>query len=191
VSALFAINFRRESYIKEVARARRRVIALGVWVAYFGVLGILLGLYGLNCASLTRRAALLERQAARVPASAGSQPWTLSPAELSDVEHYLSNPSRWRNRLARLAELTPTNARITALALNPDNISGPAEENRLVISGELRIVPGADRMHGVVAFVDSLRGDPKFSAGYGSIRLVSTKISENPGLVAEFSVECR
>jgi hypothetical protein len=191
VSALFTINFRRETYLKEVARARRRVIALGAWVAYFGVLGIVLGLYGLNCASLVRRAGVLERQAARMQGVDHKTEWKVPADEMARVDRYVANPARWRDRLVRLAQVMPTNARITSLAVNPDNMSGPDQENRLVISGEYRIAPGVDRMHGVVAIVDSLRRDTVFSRGYGSIRLVTTKISEQSGMVADFTIECR
>ena len=48
MSVLFTINFHREAYQRELARARRRVILLGVWVAYFGVIGVVMGLYGRN-----------------------------------------------------------------------------------------------------------------------------------------------
>jgi len=191
VSALFSINFRRETYLKEVARARRRVIALGAWVAYFGVLGIVLGLYGLNCASLVRRASLLERQAAHMQGADHRAEWKVPAEELARVEHYVASPARWRDRLVRLAQVMPPSARITSLAVNPDNMSGPDQENRLVISGEYKIAPGVDRMRGVVAIVDSLRRDPVFSSGYGSIRLVTTKISEQSGMVADFTIECR
>ena len=63
---IFTINFRREAYQREVERTRRRVITLGASLAYFGAMVVVLGLYGLNCASLTRRAAQFERSAARI-----------------------------------------------------------------------------------------------------------------------------
>jgi Tfp pilus assembly protein PilN len=191
VSALFTINFRRETYLKEVARARRRVIALGVWVAYFGVLVIVLGLYGLNCVSLARRAAQLERHASRVSQNDRREEWRVSPDALAEVERAVDNPIRWRNRLMRLSQLIPPNARLTSVAANPDNVSGIAEQNRLMISGEYKIAQGQDRMRGVVAMVGALRGDSLFSVGYQTIRLVTTRISESSGTVAEFTIECR
>jgi hypothetical protein len=87
--------------------------------------------------------------------------------------------------------LIPVNARLTSLAVNPDNMSGAAEQNRLVISGEYKIAPGQDRMHGVVEMVGALRADSLFSVGYQTIRLVTTRISESSGTVAEFTIECR
>jgi Tfp pilus assembly protein PilN len=191
VSALFTINFRRESYLKELARARRRLLALGLWVAYFGVLGIVLGLYGLNCASLVRRSVQLERQASRVSQDGRRDEWKVTPEALAEVENAVNSPTKWRNRLTRLARLIPANARLTSIAANPDNMSGAAEQNRLMISGEYRIAPGQDRMHGVVEMVGALRGDTLFSAGYQTIRLVTTRISESSGTVAEFTIECR
>jgi hypothetical protein len=191
MSALFTINFRRETYLKEVARARRRVIALGVWVAYFGVLILVVGLYGLNCVSLVRDARQLERHASRFAQNDRRDDWKVSPAALSEVEYAVTNPIRWRNRLQRLSQLIPPGAKLTSLAANPDNMSGSAEANRLVISGEYRIAAGQDRMHGVVEMVGALRGDSLFSAGYQTIRLVTTKISESSGTVAEFTIECR
>ena len=52
MTPVFLINFRREAFRRERAEARRRAIGLGVWLAYFGGLAVLLGLYGLNCAEL-------------------------------------------------------------------------------------------------------------------------------------------
>jgi hypothetical protein len=192
VSPLFNINFRRESYLREVARARRRVVALGTWVAYFGVLAVVLGLYGLNCAVLARRAARIERQTATMHSQVGSRDdWKVEPGELSVVERYVANPIRWRNRLGRLAALMPANAKLMTLAVNPDNLTGPAEENRLVISGQLKLAPGQDRMRGVVDIVSALRADSLFSAGYRTIRLATTRINEGAGSVAEFVIECQ
>ena len=120
MNALFTINFRREAYVQEVARRRRRVIALGVWVGYFGLIAVLLGLYGLNCAALARRSAQLERQTMQIRRN-GSSPQTnqLEPGELALVEGYISSTRRWRDRLARLGELMPPEARLTGVAINP------------------------------------------------------------------------
>lgn len=192
MSALFNINFRRESYLREVARARRRVIALGVWVAYFGVIAVVLGLYGLNCASLSRRVAQIERQAARARIHAGQRDdWKLPREDLVLVERYVTNAPRWRVRLERLASLVPANARLTSIAVNPDNLTGPLNENKLVISGRLRISADQDRMRGVVQLVSALRGDSAFAAQYGTIRLANTHILEDSEPMTEFVIECQ
>lgn len=192
MSQLFGINFRRESYLREVARARARVIALGAWVAYFGVMVVVLGLYGLNCASLTTRVARIERQAAKARTQAGQHTeWKVSSGQIGEIEHYVSNAHEWRERLAHLSTLLPSNARITSLALNPDNLSGAGYDNKLVLAGQMKLSSGEDRMHGVVALVSALRGDPAFAAGYHTIRLVTTRITEESGTVAEFTIECQ
>src|SRR5207249_3205609 len=117
LSTLFTINFRREAYLREVARTRHRVLVLGVWVAYFGVLGVLLGLYGLNCASLSRHLWQIERQTARARQVRGaSAEWKVQEAELTQVERYVLNPRQWHDRLARLAILLPPNVRLTSVA---------------------------------------------------------------------------
>ena len=191
MSPLFNINFRRESYLREVARARRRVIALGVWVAYFGVIAVVLGLYGLNCASLGRRVSQIERQAARARVHAGQRDdWKLPHEDLAMVERYVTSAPRWRVRLERLASLVPPNARLTSVAVNPDNLTGPLNENKLVIAGRLRLAD-QDRMRGVVQLVSALRGDSAFAAQYGTIRLANTHILEDPERVTEFVIECQ
>jgi hypothetical protein len=192
LSTLFGINFRRESYLRELARARNRVLALGAWVAYFGVMAVVLGLYGLNCASLTQRVARLERQEQRARAQAGQRTdWKLTPGQLGEIERYVSNTQSWRDRLEHFAAVMPANARLTSLALNPENLSGPANENKVVMTGQLKLAPGEDRMHGVVELVSALRHDKTISASYRTIRLVSTRTSEAGGPVAEFSIECQ
>jgi hypothetical protein len=192
LSALFAINFRRESYLRELARARNRVLALGAWVAYFGVMAVVLGLYGLNCASLTQRVTRLERQEQRARAQAGQRTdWKLTPGQLGEIERYVSNTQSWRDRLEHFAAVMPANARLTSLALNPENLSGPANENKVVMTGQLKLTPGEDRMHGVVELVSALRHDKTIGASYRTIRLVSTRTSEEGGPVAEFSIECQ
>ena len=190
MSALFAINFRREAYLQEVARARRRIVALGVWVAYFGVLVVALGLYGLNCASLTQRTRLIERQAARLRSADATQaPSQLRAAELGQLERYVLGARRWRDRLTRLAATLPPNARITSLTVNPQNLSDAAAQNLLVISGELRGAATQDRMRAVMRIVSTLREDKVFSEGYHNIRLSSTRVTEDG--TAEFVIECR
>jgi Tfp pilus assembly protein PilN len=192
VSALFTINFRREAYRREVARARRRVLLLGVWLTYFGVLAVVLGLYGLNCASLAQRSSRIERQAARMRAQQNSrQDWTIAPADLATAEQLYANPRRWRDKLMRLAALTPPNAILQSVAINPDNLSNAQDQNKLVITGELRVPLAQDRMRGVVQLVNALRADSSFASGYQNIRLGPSRISEASGPVAEFVIECR
>jgi hypothetical protein len=191
MSAYFTINFRREAYQREVARTRRRLFALGTWVAYFGALAVLLGLYGLNCSALTRRAAAYERQAARLQAQGSSTEWQVAPEQLTVVEAFKANPPEWRDRLVRLAQLLPQNMVLTSLAVNPDNLSSPADQRRFVISGELRTSAGGDRMRPVAQLVSTLRADSVFARGYPTIRLASSQTLEAPATVTVFTIECR
>ena len=192
MSPLFAINFRREAYLKEVARTRRRVIALGVWVSYFGAIGLMLGLYGLNCAALNRRVAILERQTERVRGAQGATlQWNVRPGELGQIESYVMNSRQWRDRLAHLSIILPPNARLKTLALNPQNLGNAADQNLLVISGELRATPGQDRMQGVMKIVSAVHDDSVFAASYRNIKLASTRVEESTDGTAEFVIECR
>ena len=192
MSTAFTLNFRREAYRLELARTRRRVVAVGIWVTYFGVLAVLLGLYGLNCASLTQRVHLLEAQNKSMqtrhdPITA----WRPGPAELAQVEHTLANPGHWQIRLARLATLLPGDAQLTSVSANPDNQSGAAEQDRLLIVGVLRPTPGQDRMQGIMALVAALHADSLFGAQYRSIRLVESRLGGGADAPAEFRIECR
>jgi len=192
VSPVFTLNFRREAYRLELARTRRRLVAVGIWAAYFGVLAVVLGLYGLNCASLTQRARLLEAQSTRMqtrhdPATA----WQPGPAELAQVEQALANPRRWQIRLARLATVLPRDAMLTSVGANPDNQSGAADQERLLIIGILRPAAGQDRMQGIMALVAALHADSLFSAQYRTIRLVESRIGGGADAPAEFRIECR
>lgn len=192
MSSLFTINFRREAYQREVAHARRRVVLLGAWLAYFGALAVVLGLYGLNCASLTRRSSQIERQAVRMRALQKShQDWTIGAAELTTAEQFHANPRRWRDKLARLAVLLPPNAIVHSIAVNPDNLQGAQDQKKLVLTGEIRVPAGQDRMRGVVQLVSALHADSLFASGYENIRLASSRVSEGNGTVAEFVIECR
>ena len=192
MSPVFTVNFKREAYAREVARTRRRVVILGVWVTYFGVLALLLGLYSLNCMSLQRRVGQIERQAARLRSGrGGGTEWKLRPNDLTQVERYVTNTRQWRDRLTRLAEIMPPNAAVTSLALNPRNVSTPAEQNKLVITGTVRVAEGQDRMRSVMGIVTSLHRDSVFARSYSTIRLASTRVSESPQPVAEFVIECR
>ena len=190
MTPVFTINFRREAYQREVARARRRLVMLGGWVAYFGILVLILGLYALNCASLTRRVARIERQTARLRAVQSTrQEWTLDASQMTAVQNYQANPRYWREKLVRLAALLPSNAALTSIAVNPDNLA--AETNQLVLIGQLRPTAGQDPMRGVVQLVSSLQRDSAFAAGYRNIKLGSSHTSVGPGPTTEFVIECR
>jgi Tfp pilus assembly protein PilN len=192
MNPLFTINFRREAYLREVARSRRRVIVLGAWVAYFGVLTLLLGFYGLSCAALSRRVVLLERQTARLHGSQGAaMDWSARRAELTQVERYVLNPRGWHDRLVRLATILPPHVKLTSVAVNPQNLSGTADQNKLIVTGLLRASAGTDRMQGVMRVVSVMREDSVFARGYKTIKLSSTRVSEDAEGQAEFVIECR
>lgn len=192
MSPVFTINFRREAYQREVARTRRRLLLLGGWVTYFGVLALTLGLYGLNCGALIRRTHVMERAVAAAAANPAGRPdFRLDAADIVAIERFRENPARWRDRLLRLASLLPPSAAVTSIAVNPDNLPGLADQDLLVITGELRVPPGQDRMRPVVQLVSTLREDTLFARGYTSIRLTSSRATEVPGLATEFVIECR
>ena len=191
MSAIFGINFRREAYRLELARTRRRMASVGGWVAYFGVLVVVFGLYGLNCSSLLQRTRLLEAQIAH--ARTNPKPtlaWKPATLELAQVERLLDNPRRWQVRLGRLAALLPPNARLSAVAVNPDNQADPVNRERLVITGVLKTAPGQDRMQGIMQLVATLRADPLFAAQYRTIKLAESRIGGSD-VPAEFRIECR
>ena len=192
MSTLFTINFRREAYLRAVARARRRVLALGVWVAYFGVLAILIGLYILNAATLSRHLHQIERQTARarqIQGVAGN--WKLNNTELAQLERFVQNPRQWHDRLARLAAVLPSNVRLSSLVVNPQNVSGSADENKLVITGQFRPSPGQDRMQGVMKVVSTIHEDSLLKLSYQNVKLASTRVVEGGDGAAEFVIECR
>jgi Tfp pilus assembly protein PilN len=192
VSPIFEINFRREAHRQELSRARRRATELGTWVAYFGVLAVVLGLYGLNCHSLAQRVRSLEARNARLRTlQAPPETWKPQPAELAQVEGVLASTRRWRSRLERLAAVLPANVRLASLVVNPDNLSAPAEQERLVISGVLDPVAGQDRMQGIMQLVSTLHGDSLFAAQYRIIKLVESRTDGGSGAPAEFRIECR
>jgi hypothetical protein len=189
MSPLFAINFRREAYLREVARVRRRVLLLGGWVAYFGVLALVIGLYVLNGIALERRTRQVEVQVARAEKiSSDAAPWDSRSAELAQVSRYLLNPRQWRVRLVRLAALTPPNVALTLVAVNPDNMLSTLDQNTMHIEAILKPRPNEDRMSSIMAFVTALRKDPQFAAGYQTIRLTQ---SQATGPTSDFTVECR
>ena len=192
MSTLFTINFRREAYLRELKRTRRRAFVLGVWVAYFGALGVLIGLYALNGFSLSQRLSQIERQTERARrVKGGIADWKVRPPELVAVEHYVENPRRWHDRLARIAVLMPSNVRLGSIAVNPQNLSAEADRNKLVITGQLRPAPGQDRMQGVMRVVGMLHDDSLFARSYANIKLASTKVTESSAGATEFVIECR
>ena len=107
------------------------------------------------------------------------------------MEHYVTSASIWRERLAHLSAAMPINARLRSLALNPDNLSGPTDQNRLVIDGQLKLAPGENGVNGAEKIASALRKDPAFASGFRTIRLASTRTSEESGPVAEFVIECQ
>lgn len=189
MNATFTINFRREVFQRERARARRRAVRLGIWLAYFGALSIVLGLYALNTVSLARRTASLERQVERLRSQPSGGDWRPDQAEADFVARTLGDTGRWRDRLDRLAQLMPGNARLTDVSFNPDNVSG-SDRAKLLLTGELRPGAGGDRMQQVLAFVGTLSRDSLFASGYSNVRLVTTRAAAS-GEGAEFVIECR
>jgi hypothetical protein len=190
VNPIFTINFRREAYAQEVSRRRRRIISLGVWVAYFGLLSVVIGLYGLNSTALLRRSQMLQRQTTLIRRSATpALDAKLGPTELGQVEDYARSTRVWRDRLERLGELLPADARLTGLKVNPQNMSDADARNTLMISGEMRSAPGQDRMQGVMKIVSALRADSAFGRSFQNIKLASTRVAE--GGSAQFEIECR
>ena len=191
MNALFNINFRREAHQRELARARRRLVTLGVWVSYFGIVAVTMGLYGLNCAALSQRVTQLERQTARVESNRGDrEQWRIPSAEVGRIESYAGNPRRWHDRLARLAVLVPNDVRLTAIATNPSNQTGARAEDRLVLTGQMRVRRVEERMAGVMSFATRLREDSVFAAHYSNVRVTSTKIIDG-GSMTEFVIECQ
>jgi hypothetical protein len=189
MNIVFAINFRREAYQRELAKTRRRALQLGLWVLYFGGLGVVLGLYGLNSVSLAQRTARIERQAERMLRHPGAADWRPGRVEAVEIERHLRSTRQWRARLGRLPELLPVHARLQSLEFNPDNVSGAADV-KLVIAGEIRGAGGQDRLQQVMALSRALSRDSVFAAGFHNVRLVTTRTSSGPD-GAEFVIECR
>ena len=190
MSAIFQINFRREAYQREVARTRARAIQLGLWLLYFGALGVVLGLYALNTATLARRGMEIAHQVARLrrhPAT--DMEWRPGRPEAHEVERHLVNPRLWRDRLARLPDVLPANARLRSIQFNPDNVSGAADV-KLVLVGEMKGASGQERMAQVMSLVGTLSRDSAFSSAYRNVRLVTTRTTSD-GDGAEFVLECR
>ena len=190
MSPMFTINFRREAFQRERAKARRRAALLGVWLAYFGALGVVLGLYGLNCDSLRTRTRMMERQVAflRIGQQEGHD-WRPTSTDVAEVEARVTDARRWSGLLARLPGVLPAQARLLSLQYNPEQASG-AGERKFVITGEYRVPSGHDRTTSVMAFVNALARDSVFAANYPNVRLVTSRAAES-GDGAEFVIECR
>lgn len=192
MSPVFLINFRREAYQRELARSRARVISLGAWLSYFGVMVVIFGLYGLNFAAVKSRTRMAERQAQVLRESTDAQTdWSRQSAQLSMIERGVGDARLWRARLERLATALPANAQLISIEFNPKGASGGGDWNRLVLRGQLSVEAGQDRMRGVGTIVNTLRTDSLLSRRFHSIRLASTSISETRGNTAEFAIECR
>ena len=189
MSTLFSINFRREAFLRERAAARRRILGLGLWLAYFGVLGVVFGLYGLNCVSLGRRTEMLERQGMRLSAlNQGGREWRPSPAALGEVGGALLDARQWRDILAHLGGVLPRDARLTSLQFNPDNVSGAGR--KLVLAGQFKGPGGQDRTGSVVALVRAIARDSVIAARFSTVRLLTSRASATAG-GADFVIECR
>jgi hypothetical protein len=189
MSVQFQINFRREAFRRERTEARRRAVGIGVWLTYFGVLAVLLGLYGLNCAALGKRTEQLERQLARQRAlREGGSEWIASATDVAQVEPWVADAGRWRDLLGALPRLLPEGARLTGIQFNPEGVSGG--ERKLLLDGVLRVNSKLDGTAGVTDFVSVIAHDSLFASQFHSVRLVSTRAREG-GPEAEFEVECR
>ncbi len=188
MSLVFTINFRREAFRRERARARERVIRLGIWLAYFGVIGISMGLYAMNAFSLGTRTVNLERMATRMRAlESGHGDWRPREEDVIEIQRHAVDTGLWRDRLSRIGRVLPASARLTSLQWNPDNSSGV--DSKLVLAGMCRVPSGQDRMQSVMTFVHALQADTMMSASFRNIRLVTTSATEAGD--ARFVIECR
>lgn len=188
MNLVFQINFRREAFRRERERARARVVRLGSWLAYFGVFGVVLGLYALNASSLDARTRGLERMAARMKAlESGGGDWRPREEDMLEIQRHAVDSGLWRDRLARLGQVLPSSARLTSLQWNPDNLSGG--DSRLLLNGICRVPSGQDRMQSVMTFVSALQADTLLSTSFRNIRLVTTSATESGD--ARFVIECR
>ena len=188
---LFTINFRRETFEREMARSRQRIVGLAAWMAYFGLLGLVLYVYGLNYVALERRTQQVERQIELFTGTNNlPRRISLDPTQTLAIERFHMNPRQWRNRLSRLAELIPPNATLKSVAVNPNNSNQAADQNKLVIAGILRATSEEDPTRGVVQLVATLQGDSAFATCYQSIKLTQSTSGSVPGST-EFAIESR
>jgi len=191
MNAVFNINFRRHAYQEEVSRARRRALAMGTWMAYFGLLAVVLGLYGINLASLLRRTRQLEAQNAYLVARRDAVAvWRPGSSELTLAERALANARTWQLRLARLAALLPPNVALTSLAVGSESVSGSPNPERLTIQGTLRPAGDEDGTQGVTRMLSALQRDSLFASQYRSIQLVGSRREPTSG-TTDFVIECR
>jgi len=185
----FVINFRREAFQRERERSRRRLFALGGWVTYFGLMALLIGLYGLNCQAVGVRTRRIELRVARAGEARGT--WQPGAAEAAFVQARRENPLLWQRRLQRLAVLLPGESALHTVAINPDRLPDAAARNILVISGRLRGVRSSDAMRSVVALVSTLSRDSVFARGFSRVQLASSRMADDGSPAVEFVVECR
>ena len=187
----FTINLRREAQRREASRSRKRALMLGLWLSYFGLLSVIVGFYGLNWGSLVTRTRQIERRTAAMRALQDrGGPWNGGPTDAVELERYVTNPRRWRDRLARLAEMLPPDVRITSVVLNPGTAAGAADP-KLVITGEARTAARQDRLQSVMSLVAAIRRDSLFAVDYANVRLASTRFSQMSGTSTEFVLECQ
>jgi hypothetical protein len=192
VQAPFTINFRREVFRREREHSRRRLFQLGGWVTYFGLMTLLIGLYGLNCQWVTDRARTVAGQVDRMRKSEAAGAWQASGSQVQEIERQRERAGMWRARLERLSILMPPQAILTSIAVNPDNLPGVAEQNLFAITGSLKVRPGgASSMSEVVGFVSRLKSDSLFARGFSSFRLASSEMVEGTPPTVRFVVECR
>jgi hypothetical protein len=191
VSPTFTINFRREALARRLQRERYRVVGLALWLSYFGVLTVVIGLYGLNCQTTAQRALQIEQQTYRLSSlQERGEVSGIPPAQVGEVEKFATNPWQWHERMVHLGRLLPAQARITSFAVNPDNASGSADQNKVVIEGQLHSARGEDYTQGVMKVLAALQSDSVFAGAYPSIKLVSTHAAAATGQPAEFVIQC-
>ena len=189
---VFTINFRREIYEREIARSRQRIYRLALWMAYFGLLGLILLSYGLNYVGMVRRTRQIERQTQQFVAAQNlPRKIPLDPAQIAVIERFHKSSRRWRDKLARLATLVPNQAVLTSVGVNPGGSNQPADQEKLVIIGSVRAAEGDDPMRGVVQIVAALQADSLFAGGYRSIKLAQSHVGSGPQAATEFTIECR
>jgi hypothetical protein len=187
----FTIDFRREAMRRNAARARRRALMLALWLSYFGALGLIVSSYGLNWLTLVNRAGQLERRTATMRAlRERGRTWEAGADDIAELERYADDPRRWRDRLVRLAELLPPDARITSVALDPTAPANPGD-HALVVTGEVRRLPGRDHLRQVMDLIAAMRADSTITNDYPNVRLVSTRVTPTSGASTEFVIECR
>jgi hypothetical protein len=192
VHAPFSINFRREVFRRERERSRARLFQLGGWVSYFGLMALLIGLYGLNCQWVTDHAHNVESQVDRMRKGAASGAWQPSASQVQDIQGKRENAARWRERLERLSALMPPQAILSSVAVNPNNLPGVADQNLFEITGNMKVRPGTGSSMGeVVGLMSRLKADSVFARGFSSFKLASSEMVEGSPPTVRFTVQCR